>query len=164
VSGESIVTAFKQAEQHCYQFLRGVLNATHDADAFCPELPESFAVDSARGVWCFIMASEAGDPPMDYDFNFDTPGGGGTDPLQKFPAMFSGFWKDRTVALRACGLIRAAMPIVPDSIGNLYRFRIRRDFSCKRATMPVRADQETGGTVRGWGVEYPMEVTFHMGA
>lgn len=161
MSGVSIVTAFEQAEQHCYQILRGVLNATHNADAFCPELPDGFALDSTRGVWCFIMGSESGEQPMDYDYNFTTPGGGGNDQLQKHPAMFSGFWTDRSVALHACGLIRSALPIRQDSVGNLYRFRIRRDFTCRRATRPVMADQETGGIVRGWGVEYPMEVTFH---
>jgi hypothetical protein len=97
---------------------------------------------------------------LDYDWNMDTPGGGGTDPIWKLPALFEGVWKDRAVAIQAAGIIRANMPIVEDSLEGVFRFRIRREPAVERAVAKVAPDQETGGEMRVWRLQYPMELWF----
>lgn len=164
MSGTSTVEAWLNAEEQCYRFLRGILSATHNADAFQAELPDGFALDSQRGMWVFSIGGEPGDAPLDYDWNQDTPGGGGTDPLWRLPAMFQGIWVDRGVAIRAAGIVVANMPIVEDSLDGVFRFRIRRVPSVQRAVYKVAADQATGGEIRVWRLEIGMEVIFRKAA
>lgn len=160
MSGISTVEAWTNAEEQCYRFLCGILSATHNADAFKAELAEGFQLDAQRGMWTFSIGGETGEAPLDYDWNHNLPGGGGTDPLWKLPALFHGIWSDREVAIRAAGVIVANTPIRENSLTGVFRFRMRRAPSIVRAVYKIAADQATGGDVRVWKLEIPMEVIF----
>ena len=155
-------TGFLNAETVCYDFLRGVLSATHAAESFHPELPPGgMKIDDERGIWCFTMGNEGGDTPLDYDFNYTTPGGGGTQPIERVPAQFQGWWIDRTLAVQAAELIRQNTPIVQGSLAGVYRFRRRRVPDFARVLVKTAADQATGGEIRAWQLTIPMEVWYY---
>lgn len=153
---------FENAERACYDHLRGALSSTHNADSWCGEMPKAgIPFDAGRGWWYFAMAEDAADAPLDYEFNFTTPGGGGTEPLTLLPATFQGVWIDRSHAILAAKTIRSVLPIVQDSLEGVYRFRMRRERQIQRAVAKVAPDQEEGGEVRVWQLTIPMEVTFY---
>jgi hypothetical protein len=155
-------TGFENAETVCFDFLRGVLSATHDADSFRAELPvKGMQIDVRRGIWMFALGNESGDAPLDYDFNYTTPGGGGTQPIEKLPAQFQGWWQARPDAIRAADLIRQATPIVQGSLDGVYRFRRRNVPVIERVVIKVAPDQTAGGVARMWQLRIPMEVWYY---
>lgn len=156
----SIVNAFKSAEQACYGFLLRTLEAQDGQTAFCPRRPKSFDYKNQRCLWAFRMGAESGAAPLDYEWNMGTPGGGDC-PIEMIGASIEGFWKERDDAIHDYGLLRAALPIVEDSLAGVFRFRIRQVPSIVDAVYQREADLPQGNLIRGTGMTVPLEVWFH---
>ncbi len=149
------VTAWKRAEDQCFQYLKQKMGSDYNKNAFLGEIPDDFDYVGEKGMWFFSL--KGGGTPIDRQHNMGTPGGWS---LFGFNAEWGGAFQTREEAMRMSGIFLQNMPLIEDSLKGVMRFQIETNPEITRLVMDKKSDLPTGGSIRLWAVLSECLVTF----
>ncbi len=148
-------SAWDNAETRCYEFIKERLDGESGVTAYKPDdgLPRTISAPSEAEMW-----------------TFEINGGSRVLQIQTAPAccwsmnaMFRGVFTSRSRAKRIAGLLMDILPPPRNSLTGVQKLHAAEGSgpSIMRGTAIVANDQDQGGEIIVWQLEYPMDVVFN---
>ena len=149
----SFVSAWRGAENRCMAYFLSRLESVEDLQAYRAEAPIHFDPDNTS-LWSFEIFG-GGEAVRTNTTRVSFPS-------WKMGARIRGVFADRDKAMEFCGLLWDSLPIAngDDKLSGITYLCMTDHPTIERDTIEKSPDLDTGGEMRVWTVNIPMEVVF----